>query len=302
MATSTPQNTHSSPWHAGEVELQRLVGAHAKMAAVGPKVIRPYMPEQHRAFFAALPFIVLGSIDRAGHPWATLLASKPGFIRSPEDTLLEFAAAVGADDPAPFEVGAAVGMLGIETHTRRRNRANGMVLSKSDQAMRVHVTQSFGNCPRFITPREAISDPVADATPEAERLEQLDPRARAVIEAADTFFVASYVRHEDGSTDVDVSHRGGPAGFVRIAADGTLVVPDYAGNNFFNTLGNFVTNPVAGLLFVDFERRDLLQLTGRVTLELDDATDAAARHWRVTPVAIVRRRGAVPLRIHTTRL
>lgn len=299
MATSTPQETLSSPWHAGEVELQRLVGSHEKMAAIGPRVIRPYMPDQHRMFFAELPFLVLGSVDTQGRPWATLRTGPPGFIDSPDDAHLEIGAAGAEGDPVTFQEGAPVGMLGIQPHTRRRNRANGVVSTQPDQSLRVHVTQSFGNCPRFISRREAVFDPLPSAPPEAERFDQLDDEARAVIAAADTFFVASYVRHADGTVDVDVSHRGGPPGFVHVDDSDQLGIPDYAGNNFFNTLGNFVKNPVAGLLFVDFERRDLLQLTGRVTLELDARTDDAARHWRVAPDAVVRRRGSVPLRWRT---
>jgi predicted pyridoxine 5'-phosphate oxidase superfamily flavin-nucleotide-binding protein len=65
---------------------------------------------------------------------------------------------------------------------------------------------------------------------------------------------------------VDVSHRGGKPGFVRVEADGTLTVPDFVGNYFFNTLGNLVVNPRAGLLFVDFDTGDLLYLA--VTAEI----------------------------------
>lgn len=295
MPVSPAPNALSSPWHPGEVKLQRLVGSHVKMAAVGPKVIRPYMPAQHRAFFEELPFIVLGSVDAQGRPWATLRAGPPGFMHSPDDTHIQIDAAADAGDPALFELAGSVGMLGIQPHTRRRNRANGVVRSEPGEALNVEVTQSFGNCPRFITRREAIFDPVEGVPPQSEPFDQLDDEARAVIAAADTFFVASYVRHPDGATDVDVSHRGGPRGFVRVDDRGTLVIPDFAGNNFFNTLGNFVTNPFTGILFVDFERRDTLQLTGRVRLELDVSTDDAARHWRVAPSAIVRRRNSVPL-------
>ena len=39
-------------------------------------------------------------------------------------------------------------------------------------------------------------------------------------------------------------------------------MPDYPGNNMFNTFGNLAVNPAAGLLFVDFERGATLQLTG----------------------------------------
>lgn len=296
MPTETPPNPLMTPWHAGEVELQRRVGSYEKMAAVGPKIIRPYMPDQHRLFFEELPFLVLGSIDPSGRPWATLRAGPAGFIQSPDDTHLAIASGADPEDPAVVEVGAPLGMLGIAPHTRRRNRANGVVEESSADALRVQVTQSFGNCPRFITRREAVFQPLAGAKPEAVRADHLDRDARLAIEAADTFFVASYVRHADGSADVDVSHRGGPAGFVRIEGDGTLVIPDYAGNNFFNTLGNFVRNPVAGLLFVDFDRGDLLQLTGQVELRLDDTSDDAARHWRVTVDTMVRRRASVPLR------
>lgn len=296
MTNSVSQGTRSSGWHEGEIALQRRVGSYEKMAVVGPKVLRPYMLDQHREFFAELPFVVLGSLDGEGRPWATVRCGAPGFILSPDDTHLKICVGAEAGDPASLEVGAAVGLLGIQPHTRRRNRANGTVEGRSTSGLTIHVTQSFGNCPRFITRREALFEPAGAPPPEAERFEFLDPDACAMIEAADTFFVASYVRRDDGSADVDVSHRGGEPGFVGIDRVGTLVVPDYAGNNFFNTLGNFVCHPVCGLLFIDYERGDLLQITGRVSLHLDEASEHAARHWRVAPQLMVRRRGALPLR------
>jgi hypothetical protein len=63
---------------------------------------------------------------------------------------------------------------------------------------------------------------------------------------------------------VDVSHRGGKPGFVRVQRDAAgvdvLTVPDFAGNQMFNTLGNLQLHPRAGLLFVDFVRGDRLHL------------------------------------------
>jgi len=41
-----------------------------------------------------------------------------------------------------------------------------------------------------------------------------------------------------------------------------LTVPDFAGNNMFNTLGNLARYPRAGLLFPNFSTGDLLQVTG----------------------------------------
>ena len=75
-------------WHSGEVTLQRSVGVADRMAIVGPKVIRDHMPDQHRDFYAQLPFIVAGAVDAHGHVWATLLAGAPGFATSPDPRTL----------------------------------------------------------------------------------------------------------------------------------------------------------------------------------------------------------------------
>ena len=45
-----------------------------------------------------------------------------------------------------------------------------------------------------------------------------------------------------------------------------LRVPDYVGNNYFNTLGNLAVNPRAGLLVIDWESGDLLFLAVRVEI------------------------------------
>jgi hypothetical protein len=65
------------------------------------------------------------------------------------------------------------------------------------------------------------------------------------------------------------SHRGGDRGFVRIAGDNRLEIPDYAGNNHFNTIGNLMLDSRAGLLFIDFATGSLLQLTGQATIDWD---------------------------------
>ena len=63
---------------------------------------------------------------------------------------------------------------------------------------------------------------------------------------------------------------------MRVESEARLVIPDYAGNNHYNTIGNLVMDPRAGLLFVDFARGSLLQLTGRTTIDWD--SEALAGH------------------------
>lgn len=289
-------------WHEGEKFIQEKVGVAERMAAVGQRVVRDYMPDEHRDFYAQLPFVVLGSVDPEGDPWATLLVGKPGFMSSPAPTALDIAAQADPGDPAAAGMrdGDPIGLLGIEMHTRRRNRMNG-ILAVGGGGFRVDVDQSFGNCPRYIQLREFdfARDPAETFTGAVEELPQLDLPARTMIEAADAFFVATYADRKE-RRQVDVSHRGGKAGFVRIAGDGTLTVPDFNGNLFFSTLGNIVLNGKAGLVFIDYESGDMLQMTGDAAVVLDSpeiaAFQGAERLWTFRPRRILRRPSALALR------
>jgi len=281
------------PFHAGELAAQQRAGGGT--AGGG---IRTFMPEQHRRFFAQLPFVAVAAAD-AGGPVATLWTGRPGFVRSPDPHTLAVALALDPADPASraFVPGAAFGLLGIELATRRRNRANGAITRIDPDGITVAIHQSFGNCPSYIHPRDAVPAPAAAAP--AEPLRGLDPDAVAAITAADTFFVATAARTDEPTGGVDISHRGGPPGFVRVDGD-TLTIPDYRGNRYFNTLGNLVTDPRAALLFVDFARGDLLQLQGRAEIQWSgpevDGLPGAERLWRVHVERGWRRRAALPLR------
>src|SRR3546814_5942067 len=57
-----------SPFHEGELAIQRQLGVAERMDAIARKVVRDYMPDQHRTFFAQLPFLVAASVDRQGYP------------------------------------------------------------------------------------------------------------------------------------------------------------------------------------------------------------------------------------------
>ncbi len=72
---------------------------------------------------------------------------------------------------------------------------------------------------------------------------------------------------------MDVSHRGGKPGFLRVTDEGgqtVVTMPDFRGNFFFNTLGNIAVNPRVGMLVVDYARGDLLQIAGDAEVVLDE--------------------------------
>lgn len=288
-----------SPWHAGEQQLQAHVGVAERMEAFGRKVIRTWMPDQHRAFYQQLPFMLYGAVDAQGRPWASVLEGAPGFAHSPDPEHLHFNTQPAAEDPAQLRNGEPIGLLGIELHTRRRNRLNGHVGQLDADGFELSVDQAFGNCPQYIQLRQFERVPLTDPlTRPAQHLDSLDEVATALIAGADTFFVASYV-DVDAQRSVDVSHRGGQAGFVRVEGN-RLTIPDFAGNLHFNTLGNLLLNPKAGLLFIDFSTGDMLQLSGRTEIILEgphiEAFQGAERLWTFEVEKLVRRPAALALR------
>ncbi|MEM5498151.1 pyridoxamine 5'-phosphate oxidase family protein [Paraglaciecola mesophila] len=306
----------TSPFHPGERQFQSSAGRLEQMDAIGRRAIRELMPEQHRQFFSQLPFMIVGSTDPLGQLWASILPGSPGFVQSPSPTQLTVNSPILSGDPlaAAIKQGARLGLLGLEMSTRRRNRVNACVTSAANNQFALEVEQSFGNCPQYIQTRDLhfIRSPkLPYQAPAAETFFELGDSLKAFIRQADTFFVASSAGHEPSNEvnrqvsahnamGVDVSHRGGMPGFIKVD-ENTLTIPDYAGNNFFNTLGNFLLNPKAGLLFVDFTSGDVFMLTGTVTLLASDSPliegfQGAQRGWQFTLTQGVTLKAALPFR------
>ena len=251
-----------SPFHPAELALQERFGQRGALDAGARRGVRGMLVEQHRQFFAQIPFILFGSVDATGQPWASMLAGEPGFAHSPDPEHLRIDLQLAQGDPLRenLTMGTSVGVLGIELPTRRRNRMNGRVVEFSETGFTLDVNQSYGNCPQYIQGRELF--PAADAADAASvvRSDRLNARDRLLLESADSFYIASSNPDlADGVTSgTDVSHRGGRPGFIRVDDDRTITTPDFVGNYFFNTIGNLMVEPRAGLLFADFETGDLL--------------------------------------------
>jgi uncharacterized protein len=290
-----------STFNADELAAQALAGGGPR----GGAGIRHFMPEQHRRFFAQLSYIFVAAIDDAGWPLATLLTGIPGFVQSPDPSTLRIAALPDVGDPAAQALvpNRSVGILGVDFSTRRRNRANGSILSRDAHAIGVTIDQSFGNCPQYIQLRTLTWGPrgetAAAAPASVESFWHLDEAAQNTIAGADTFFVASRSRPGAGAAfGADISHRGGRPRFVRVDGN-VLTIPDFRGNRYFNTLGNLIAEPRASLLFVEFETGDLLQLQGTTHVDWSGSTEqfaGAERLWRFDVARGWRHRASLQLR------
>lgn len=276
--SSNPAAFHEleqSPFHAGELAIQERVGVREKINAFGRRANRDYLTQQHREFFALLPYLFVGSVDRDGQPWASMLMGPSGFVSVPDEHRLRVSARPIFGDPLndSLRQGTELAVLGVQLHTRRRKRATGFAEEVGDLGFTLRVRQTLGICPQYIQGREPEfhADPLMPTPRPVQRLRTLDAAARAIISAADTYFVASVnPRKEDGATHgADVSHRGGRPGFVRVEDAMTLTAPDFVGNFIFNTLGNWQIDDRAGLLFVDFAGGDVLYVAARAEIIWD---------------------------------
>ncbi len=275
----------NGPYHEGECEVQKRVGVE-KIAKSTGRVITDRIPNGALEFVDKQPMVIVGSQDDERNIWTSLLAGKPGFLTAVDEqnVRIDLPAIVSSKlDPFWQNIRNCpkVGMLFIEVATRRRLRVNGSV-SISDENIHVSVEQAYPNCPKYIQRREIevvgtngnVSDSKITGSSLANDL-------KSWIENSDTFFVGS----SDGKDNLDASHRGGNPGFVEILNDTTLKIPDYPGNSMFNTLGNFMSKPQAGLLFVDFKEGKTLQLAGEADIiweeeDVEEITGGTRRFWK----------------------
>ena len=271
---------NQNAFHPGELTLQSSIDAVEKMAPIGERLIRNVLIEQHKNFYPELPCIFIGALDDLARPWATLAYGKPGFIHAASETSLHIDARPIGADLLNLELSnqADVGLLGLNFSNRRRNRLNGTVNHSDKNSFSVELKQSYGNCPKYIQIRDTGNDFNLGPITDTHSFSSLDTETTEIIKNSDCFFIASAYLESDiksinshsstkaSAFGVDVSHRGGKPGFVKVTDNGQIVWDDYPGNKFFNTLGNILANPQTGLLFIDFDKGDLFLLNGKTII------------------------------------
>ncbi|MFB7506932.1 pyridoxamine 5'-phosphate oxidase family protein [Streptomyces broussonetiae] len=277
-------------YHAGSLAVQELVGVRERAEHVGRSLGQDIKPVA-AAFLELQPLLVVGAADPGTRRvWASALTGTPGFVRATGPRQMSVTTDAGPADPLTAALktpGTHLGTIALDPRTRRRMRLNGR-LRPTARGFAVQADQVFSNCPRYIQRRQSYATS-ADRTPGSpRRLTGLGPVEQEFIRSADTFFLATV--HGAGA---DASHRGGNPGFVKVTSPRELTWPDYPGNAMFRTLGNLRTDPRAGLLLLDWESGDTLQLTGEAHTEF--AADGV-RSVRFTLLEARSTPAAVPLR------
>lgn len=280
----------SAIFHNGELDIQNRVG-EADIADHNKVLISGTIPKGAINFVEKQPMAIVGSRNEANELWASILIGNFGFVKVPDPSTIVFDTQQLVSNPADIFYSNIVhdnqiGSLFIELTSRKRLRINGSVRI-DDSKIEFTVEHAYPNCPKYIQ-RRVIALPEYFEKTQSHSTEgiELNEELSNWIKSADTLFVAS--AGLDGR--LDASHRGGNPGFVEITENGLIKIPDYPGNSLFNTFGNIVQNPQAGLLFIDFEQRQTLQLTGTASLLFDQTserdlakTKGTGRFWFFKP-------------------
>ena len=95
-------------------------------------------------------------------------------------------------------------------------------------------------------------------------IDHINAAYRALIEAAPFFALAT-----SGPEGLDCSPRGDPAGFVRVADEKTLLIPDRRGNNRIDSFRNIVRDPRVALMFMIPGCGEVLRVIGRGAISVD---------------------------------
>jgi predicted pyridoxine 5'-phosphate oxidase superfamily flavin-nucleotide-binding protein len=283
-------------YHEGEIAVQQRADAFDPSELEG-NGLGAIFDARASTFLAEQSWVVLAALDGRGRVWSSVLHGSPGFIRVENEKTLAIQASLAANDPLAesFQSENEIGILILDPRVRRRLRINGRGQVKRDRTLVVETREVYVNCPKYIQRRE-IANVVPGEAGEVLVSSALDAEQRYRIARADTFFIGS----THATAGVDCSHRGGNPGFVLAHGERRLSFPDYSGNNMFQTLGNLSLDSRAGLLFLDFETGNSLQLTGTAAAVWDSPRlkdwPGARRLIDFEIAEVIVRKNAVPLR------
>lgn len=273
-------NFLAKEWNEGEDRMHDLLHV--------PEQVNPTQPglSAHAQRLLHLSTLVaLGTVDREGRPWTTLLGGEEGFARSLGQSIVGIKAVTDIEhDPVLRSILQATkarspgtgspdaeyqdfSALGLHLATRNRVKLQGKlvgagVVGPSDDVGEVQIalaiSGSLGNCPKYLNAKDMILT-VPKPVLASDRL-PLSEAALSLLAEADTFFITS---SHPGS--MSTNHRGGPKGLIRVLQNDeqgcVLVYPEYSGNRLYQTLGNLVLNPRAGIAIPDFATGTILHLT-----------------------------------------
>jgi hypothetical protein len=239
-------------YHAGQIELQTEANSRPAADMLAERLAG--RSERSLSFYATADLLVIATPDEARVLRFRALSGEAPMLAPGEDDLL-----VLHEGTTGLRDGVQAGAIAINLQERRRARANGRVVVRGERTY-LDAAEEIINCRKYIAPSIALEAAFHCGPDERETVEMGDEALIACLRQVETAFLAS--TSPEGLPDV--SHKGGPPGFIRFdPRAGVLTWPELIGNGMLKSAGNVHATGTVSLVALDLVSGDAYELSGR---------------------------------------
>ena len=209
-------------YHAGQLEVQSEANSRPAADMLAERLAG--RGQRNLDFYASADLLVLATADAAGVLRFMALSGEPPLLSPGEDGQLQLHE--GTTDLAD---GAQAGAIAINLQERRRARANGRVIIREGRAY-LDAAEEIINCRKYIAPSVSFDAAFHNGPEAREPVNANEASLLRVLGRVETAFLASV--NPEGRPDV--SHKGGPAGFLSFDPQTRVLTwPELIGNGMF---------------------------------------------------------------------
>jgi len=184
--------------------------------------------------------------------------SGPAPLVSARGTAGEIAVSLPGDVTDRLPLDRWWGGIVINPATARRSRLAGHA-TRHDDTVVIPCAVAFTNCRKYMTPTSSTGATTHHGPSAHAPMSLDDPWIVRTVADGETAFLVT----ETPQGVADVSHRGGPPGFLNYdSAGGTIGWTEYLGDGMFVSTGNLRGSSRFSLLVLDFESGDAARLDG----------------------------------------
>ena len=159
-----------SLYHESNRELQDRFDTRRLADRIEERIVRDHIRDEDRAFIEARDMFFIATVDEEGQPQSSYKGGEPGFVHVLDETTIAFPLYDGNGmylTAGNLATTKKVGLLFIDFEGRKRMRLNGEATLSDDDPLlaeypeaqlivRVHATEVFPNCPRYIHQYELV--------------------------------------------------------------------------------------------------------------------------------------------------
>ena len=245
-------------FHEGEYHIQEIMGVR-KSSDTLSSMIKDNIPPIAAKFLKDLNFCIITISTKKDDLFTYTVYNHNNFIEVLNQSQITINLENHSYIPKKFYniENINIGMIGLNFEKAMRIRINGKGQIKSNK-LYFSIDEIYSNCPKYIKRRvlQKNTKNLEKQTIQKEKI--LNEKIINIISNIDTFFIAT--SHKEKG--LDVSHKGGEKGFLKVIQTHQLSFEDVPGNNLYNTIGNIYTNPNINIFFIDFKNNNTYHLKG----------------------------------------